>query len=132
MQEELDRLREANRELQEVLLQTQAQVQNVLGELRKTQEQLQVAQARIAELEHQKTPAPAFVKANVPKSATEEKKPRKKRDTKHNQARRRAVPTRDSWSIGSSRAQTAISAWVALASLAAEKSSISLFLLPCK
>jgi transposase len=61
-----------------------------LGEIT---EQLRVAQARIAELEKQKTPPPAFVKAKVKKPPAEEKQARKKRESKHNQARRRAVPT---------------------------------------
>ena len=58
-------------------------------ELRQTQEQLAVASKRIEELEKQKTPPPAFVKANV-------KKPhdgQKKRDPQHNRARRREMPT---------------------------------------
>jgi transposase len=62
--------------------------------LQQTQEQLRVAQARIQELEKQKTPRPTFVKANVKKQQEGEKKPRKKRDPKHNHARRREKPTR--------------------------------------
>lgn len=52
-----------------------------------------MALTRIEELEKQKTPPPAFVKADVKKPAPEEKKPRKKRATQHNQARRRSQPT---------------------------------------
>lgn len=63
-------------------------------ELRQTQEQLAEANRRIEELEKQKTPPAAFVKANVKKPAEGEKKPRKKRDPKHNRARRREKPTR--------------------------------------
>lgn len=63
-------------------------------ELRQAQEQLVVANRRIEELEKQKTPPPAFVKANVKKPPEGEKKPRKKRDPKHNRARRREKPTR--------------------------------------
>src|SRR5438876_1038034 len=60
--------------------------------LRETQEQLQQAQGRIAELEKQKTPPPAFVKAKKqPKD--EENKPRKKREAQYNHARRRGAPT---------------------------------------
>src|SRR5260370_33371628 len=61
--------------------------------LQVAQEQLRVAQARIEELEKQKTPAPSFVKANVKKPQESQKKARKKRDTKYNQARRRSTPT---------------------------------------
>ncbi len=49
--------------------------------------------ARIQELEKQKTPPPAFVKADVKKPATQEKKPRKKREAQYNRARKRSVPT---------------------------------------
>jgi hypothetical protein len=47
-----------------------------LGRLNEVTEQLQEAQARLAELEKQKTPPPAFVKANVKKPPAEEKKAR--------------------------------------------------------
>lgn len=43
-------------------------------------EALSQAMARIEALEKQKTPPPAFVKANKKKLPEEEKKPRKKRD----------------------------------------------------
>jgi transposase len=78
-EEEALRLRKENQELREALTQTQ--------------ELLRVALARIEELEKQKTPPPAFVKADVKKPAPEEKKPRKKRASQHNQSRRRSVPT---------------------------------------
>lgn len=78
-QEELAYLRKENQELREALQQTQ--------------ELLRVALARIEELEKQKTPPPAFVKADVKKPASEEKAPRKKRAAQHNRARRRAEPT---------------------------------------
>src|SRR6266498_1437835 len=93
MQKELDHLREENRELREALLQSQTEVQNVLGELRKTQERLQAAQARIEELEKPKTPPPAFVKANVKKLEKEEKKERKKRESQFNRGRPRMQAT---------------------------------------
>ena len=77
------------------------QLSQVLGELGQTQEQLRqaheqlaVAYQRIEELEKQKTPPPAFVKANVKKAQEGPKPPRKKRDPKHNHARRREKPTR--------------------------------------
>ena len=79
MREEALQLRKENQELREVLQQTQ--------------ELLRVALARIEELEKQKTPPPAFVKANVKKEPAEEKKVRKKRDAKHNHGRPRTIPT---------------------------------------
>lgn len=78
-EEEAAQLRKENQELREAL--------------KETQELLRVALARIEELEKQKTPPPAFVKANVKKPATEEKKPRKKREAQYNRARKRSVPT---------------------------------------
>jgi hypothetical protein len=63
-------------------------------ELHQAQEQLAVANKRIEELEKQKTPRPAFVKANVKQPQDGEKQPRKKRDPKHKLARRREKPTR--------------------------------------
>jgi len=78
-EEEAIHLRKENQELREALQQTQ--------------ELLRVALARVKELEKQKTPPPAFAKANVKKRGVEEKKPRKKRDAQYNHARRRATPT---------------------------------------
>jgi transposase len=57
------------------------------------QEQLAIALARIAELEQQRRDPPPFIKSNKP-SRSEPKPPRKKRDARHNQARRRELPTR--------------------------------------
>ena len=70
-----------------------AQLSAMQAENQALQEQLAVAQKRIEELEKQKTPPPAFVKANVVKPKAEQNK-RKKRDAKHNHARRREAPTR--------------------------------------
>jgi chromosome segregation ATPase len=70
-----------------------AQVSVMQAENQALHEQLAVAQKRIEELEKQKTPPPAFVKANVVKPKAEQNK-RKKRDAKHNHARRREAPTR--------------------------------------
>jgi len=78
-EEEAAQLRKENQELREAL--------------KETQELLRVALARIEELEKQKTPPPAFVKADVKKPATEENKPRKKREARYNRARKRSVPT---------------------------------------
>lgn len=78
-EEEALHLRKENQELRESLQQTQ--------------ERLRVALARIEELEKQKTPAPAFVKANGKKPAGQEKKLRKKRDAQYNRGRHRATPT---------------------------------------
>ena len=69
------------------------QLKQALEQVHILQEQLAAAQKRIEELEKQKTPPPAFVKANAKKSAKEEKKPRKKRDGRHNHGRTRTVPT---------------------------------------
>lgn len=77
-QEEIEHLRAENHELRE--------------ELNQVKELLRVALARIEELEKQHEP-PEFVKENVKKRPAEEKKPRKKRETKHNRGRVRAVPT---------------------------------------
>ena len=71
----------------------EAQLKQALERVGEVTEQLRVAQARIEELEKQKTPPPAFVKANKKKLPEEEKKPRKKREAKHNQARSRSIPT---------------------------------------
>jgi transposase len=62
-------------------------------ELRHAHEQLAIANKRIEALEKQKTPPPAFVKANVKQPPDEQKQPRKKRDPKHTRARRREEPT---------------------------------------
>ncbi len=70
-----------------------AQVSAMQTENQGLQEQLAVAQKRIEELEKQKTPPPAFVKANVVKPEAEQKK-RKKRDARYNHARRLEAPTR--------------------------------------
>src|SRR5258708_7357122 len=78
-EEEAIKLRKENQERREALKQAQ--------------ELLRVALARIEELEKQKTPPPAFVKADVQKPAAEEKKSRKKREAQHNRGRRRALPT---------------------------------------
>jgi transposase len=78
---------------EEEALQLRKENQELREALKQTQELLRVALARIEELEKQKTPPPAFVKADVKKPAPEEKKPRKKRAAQHNQARRRSVPT---------------------------------------
>lgn len=78
-EEEAFQLRKENQELREALQQTQ--------------QQLSIALARIEELEKQKTPPPAFAKANKKQSQTDEKKARKKREGKHNRARPRSEPT---------------------------------------
>src|SRR5437016_4054101 len=70
------------------------QLKQALTQVQALQEQLAAAQLRIEELEKQKTPPPAFVKANVPKPEEGEKKPRKKRAAQYNRARRREKPTR--------------------------------------
>lgn len=84
-QEENERLRAENQELREALKQATA-------DLSEAKEALRLALARIEELEKQRE-SPEFVKANVKKCPAEEKKPRKKRESKHNRGRMRAVPT---------------------------------------
>jgi transposase len=69
-----------------------AQMSVMQAENQAPQEQLAVAHKRIEELEKQKTPPPAFVKANRRKPVGE-KKPRKKRAAQYNHARQRAAPT---------------------------------------
>ena len=71
-----------------------AQVSAMQAENQALHEQLAVAHKRIEELEKQKTPPPAFVKANVVKPAEGEKKQRKKREAQFNHGRRREEPTR--------------------------------------
>ncbi len=70
-----------------------AHVSAMQAENQALHEQLAAAQKRIEELEKQKTPPPAFVKANVVKPAGDEKKKRKQRDAQYNHARRREGPT---------------------------------------
>src|SRR5260370_27683068 len=70
------------------------QLKRALERVQLLEEQLAAAQKRIEELEKQKTPPPAFAKANVKKPEASEKKPRKKREAQHNHGRRREVPTR--------------------------------------
>jgi hypothetical protein len=71
-EEEVAQLREENQALRTALEQAQGQ--------------LQVALERIEELEKLKSPPPSFVKANAKKPKAEEKKPRKKREARHNRA----------------------------------------------
>jgi transposase len=70
------------------------QLKQALEQVQTLQEQLAAAHKRIEELEKQKTPPPAFAKANVVKAADEQKKLRKKRAAQYNRARRREQPTR--------------------------------------
>jgi len=68
-------------------------IAHLRAENRALQEALSQARARIETLEKQKTPLPEFVKANVKKPVGQEKKPRKKRESKYNHGRRYVVPT---------------------------------------
>ena len=63
-----EKLASLEKQLQEALW----QLKEVTDLLRETQEHLQQAQLRIAELEKQKTPPPAFVKADKKKPKSEE------------------------------------------------------------
>jgi hypothetical protein len=78
---------------EEESLQRRKENQELREALGQTQEQLRAARTQIEELEKQKTPPSAFVRANVPKLATEEKKLRKKRKSQRTHARRRSQPT---------------------------------------
>jgi|SRR5450755_507810 transposase len=75
------------------LSQTQEELRVTKEELDTTQEKLRGAQKRIEELEKQKTPPAAFVKANVKKPEAGEKKARKKRDAQFNRGRARMQAT---------------------------------------
>lgn len=79
---------------EERIEQLEERLGQALEQNRLLQEQLAVAHKRIEELEKQKTPPPAFVKANVVKPQKGQKKARKKRDAQSNRARRREKPTR--------------------------------------
>ena len=87
------RAEEKRASLEHQLKEALEQLKEVTDLLRETQEQLQQAQSRIAELEKQKRPPPAFVKANKKKPKNEENKPRKKREAHYNHAHRRGVLT---------------------------------------
>src|SRR5216683_3766778 len=79
---------------EETIASLEAQLKQALERLGEVTEQLRVAQARIEELEKQKTPPAPFVKANVVKPKAEANKQRKKRDAKHNHGRPREAATR--------------------------------------
>jgi transposase len=69
-------------------------LKQALEQVRLLEEQLAAAHKRIEELEKQKTPPPAFAKANVKKPEAGEQKPRKKREAQYTHGRRREAPTR--------------------------------------
>jgi transposase len=77
-------------DVEEELICLRADLQRLQAENAELRAALQVAQTRIAELEAQKTPPPAFVKANAPKKP---KQARKKRAPEQNHARRLERPT---------------------------------------
>jgi len=96
----LEKLEQTEKQLRELLglqeqwQESQRQLQRMGEDLQESREQLQKAQGRIAELEKLKTPPPAFVKENKKKPEEGEKKPRKKREARHNRGRARsATPT---------------------------------------
>ena len=78
---------------EERIEQLEEQLSQALEQIGSLQEQLAVAHRRIEELEKQKTPPPAFVKANVKKAPASHQKPRRKRDPTQNHGRRREAPT---------------------------------------
>lgn len=92
-EEQITYLSEKLSQAVERLSQAQEQLRVTQEELQVTREQLHAAQARIQELEKQKTPPPAFVKANVKKPEAGEKKARKKRDAQFNRGRHRMQAT---------------------------------------
>ncbi len=95
LSEALERLSAVMKELsklEEETGQQREQMSTLLVENQALKEQLAAAHHRIEELEKQKTPPPAFVKANQAKG--QEKKARKKRAAQHNHGRRRETPTR--------------------------------------
>lgn len=75
---------------EETITSLEAKLAQALEQLAEVREQLRVAQAHIAELEQQKTPPPAFVKANKKKAAADPKKARKKREAQSNHGRPRS------------------------------------------
>lgn len=79
---------------EETIASLELQLKQALERLAEVTEQLRVAQARIEELEQQKPPPPTFVKANKKLASEGPKKTRKKREARHNRARRRSQPTR--------------------------------------
>jgi transposase len=78
LEDEVQQLRAENAELRALTAQLQ--------------QQLAAALARIAELEHERRDPPPFVKPNKP-PRPEPQQVRKKRDPRHNHARRRETPT---------------------------------------
>lgn len=78
---------------EEEITQLRAENQALREALGQTQELLGVALARIEELEKQKTPPPAFVKANAKKPEGAEKQARKKRDAQFNRGRHKMQAT---------------------------------------
>lgn len=86
-----EEIRALKEQLREALARLEA-MEAVQAENQALHNQLAEAKLEIEELKKQKTPPPAFVKANK-KVHEEAKKPRKKRDTKYNQGRRRSSPT---------------------------------------
>ena len=78
---------------EERIKQLEEQLSQALEQIGILQEQLVMAHKCIEEWEKQKTPPPAFVKANVKKAAAGHKKLRKKRDPKQTHGRRREAPT---------------------------------------
>ena len=86
LEDEVERLRTENAALH-------ADNHELCAQVGHLQEQLAAALARISELEQQRRDPPPFVKPNTA-SRTGSKPARKKRDPRHNQARRRQPPSR--------------------------------------
>jgi transposase len=76
--------------IQHELETVRTQLAQALAQVTSLTQDLATAQQRIVELEAQKAPPPAFVKANKPEKV---KTPRKRRASAHNHARRHETPT---------------------------------------
>ena len=95
VEEELSRLRAENERLGQELVEARQELDGARGELAAARQVIAALEQRVTELEQgsEDHPPPPFVKANRPKPGGETR-PRKKRASHHNHARRREAPTR--------------------------------------
>ncbi len=89
LEEEIRYLRQELMDLSEAVAKLRTENEQLCAANADLRAQLAAAQQRIAELEQQKTPPPAFVKPNTP---ARPQKGRKKRAPEHNHARRLERP----------------------------------------
>jgi aspartate/methionine/tyrosine aminotransferase len=106
---------------EEEVLQLRKENQELREAPKQMQELLRMALARIEELEKQKTPPPAFVKADVKKPVPEEKQPTARSGLPSTTKLVADRCRRRSWSIIWLSARTVIFVWVGSAWLVAEK-----------